>query len=144
MARDGAYDVVCSAFNAVSSLGVLQQSFKSTAPDLYDSYKMSHLLCSIRERTATKAIDKIYGALAMMPSSIQKSPKVDVSMTQAQAYVTFAKCLLERGHASLVLCHASHSLQVEGLPSWCPDFAEAPATRPLGAFHMIGQLYRRS
>ena len=58
-------------------------------------------------------------------------------MTQAQVYATFARCLFERGDASIVLCHASHSMKVEGLPSWCPNFAQNPPAGWLGAYHML-------
>ena len=100
-----------------------------------ESYKISILLCSIRQRVAAKAVDKVYGSLSMMPSDIQEALTVDVNMSQAQVYAAFAKCLFRCGDASLILCHASHSMQSRGLPSWCPDLAERPSTDPFGAFY---------
>jgi hypothetical protein len=39
----------------------------------------------------------------------------------------------------MVLCHASHSMKVKRLPSWCPDFATAPVQPRMGDPYMIGK-----
>jgi Heterokaryon incompatibility protein (HET) len=95
-----------------------------------ESVKVFSLLHSIRGRSVTKLVDKVYGGLAIMPPRIQQSLVVDVSLSAAQVYTEFAKCLIQCGYASIVLSHASHSL--EGLPSWCPNLAERPITLILG------------
>lgn len=73
----------------------------------------------------------------MMLPDIRLSIEVDVSMTPAQVHAAFARCLLQPGDASLILCHASHSMEVEGLPSCCPIFAEAQPNDPFEPYYMI-------
>jgi Heterokaryon incompatibility protein (HET) len=92
--------------------------------------KVFSLIHSIRGRSVTKPVDKVYGALAIMPPRIQRSLAVDVSLPPAHVYREFAKCLIKCGYASIVLSHASHSIQ--GLSSWCPNFAERPLTLIMG------------
>ena len=95
-----------------------------------ESFKLSHLLGSIRGRSVTKPVDKFYGFLAIMPPNIQRLLTVDVNLSAARVYTAFAKCLLQCGYASVVFSLASDSL--EGLPSWCPSLAEASTTVLLG------------
>jgi hypothetical protein len=137
MAGIAASTVVRLGFNSVLSLGVLKNDFDFADMKDNGSYKMSHLLCSLRERIATNAVDKIYGALSMMPSDVQESLIVDIAMTPAQVYTAFSKCMFNRGDASLILCQASHSMKEKDLPSWCPNFAERHDSIPFGAFYMI-------
>jgi Heterokaryon incompatibility protein (HET) len=95
-----------------------------------ESVKVFSLIHSIRGRHVTKPVDKVYGALAIMPPCIQRSLAVDVSLSAAHVYREFAKCLIQCGYATIILSHASHSIQ--GLPSWCPNFAERPLTLIMG------------
>jgi Heterokaryon incompatibility protein (HET) len=125
---DGGWSIRC--------LGDLK-SKRSLRTDQAESNKITAVLGSIRRRTATKAVDKIYGSLGMMPLDIQRAITVDVSMTPAQVFVAFAKCFFERGDASLILCHTSSSPRSEGLPSWCPNFAERQLTEVFGV-HYVG------
>lgn len=127
---DGGWSIRC--------LGDLKKSVRSLRIDQVESNKITVVLSSIRRSTATKAVDKVYGSLGMMPSDIQRALTVDVSMTQAQVFVAFAKCFLERGDASLILCHTSSSPRSEGLPSWCPNFAERQLTDVFGASYLSG------
>jgi hypothetical protein len=122
-------------FKSVLVFGVLRSY--GTEPELKDaeSHKMRSLLDGIRARLATRAVDKVYGSLSVMPSDMQRAVTVDVSLNQEQVYAGFAKCLLGRGNASLVLSHASHSPSAEILPSWCPNLIEAPVGEPFISFN---------
>jgi Heterokaryon incompatibility protein (HET) len=119
------------------SLGTLKDHIKEPDEPEVESNRMSYLLNSMIARLATKPVDKIYGILGMMPSDILVALTVDVNMTHAQVFAAFTRCLFKRGDASLVLCYASHSMTSEQLPLWCPNYAEASATVPIGALSMI-------
>jgi Heterokaryon incompatibility protein (HET) len=125
-------------FGSATSLGILKGNEQYPDQTKQESYTIAFLLRAVRERIARKAVDKVYGALAIMPPSLQQTLVVNVNMTHAQVYANFTRCLLERGNASLTLGHVSYSMKVEGLPSWCPDFAEAPTTVLLGTFDIPG------
>jgi Heterokaryon incompatibility protein (HET) len=113
---------VCAGISLAKALAVLRDDLTPLGMEFDEAFAVSHLLTSIRGRIAMRPIDKVYGVLAVMPPDIEQSLTVDVSLSTPQVYTAFAKYLLRRGNASLILSHASHS--VEGLPSWCPNFAE--------------------
>lgn len=123
-------DLARPGFRSVISLGILKGNDQYPEQNKQESYTMAFLLKPIRQRIARNAVDKVYGALAIMPSDLRQSLIVNVKMTQAQVYAGFTRCLFEGGDTSLTLSHVSHSMKVEGLPSWCPDFAEVPIAFP--------------
>jgi Heterokaryon incompatibility protein (HET) len=128
------YPDVALGMSSVMSIGTLKREISLPEGHITEEYLLFILLQSIKERTASKAIDKIYGALCLMPSDVQNAMPVDVNMSEAEVYVAFAGYMIARGNASLILCQASHSNTLVALPSWCPDFSTASNTiRHFGA-----------
>ncbi len=131
------HEVIQRAFRLLVALADYKERPDTPENQWNRMARISTILYSMVDREATNPVDKVFGALGVMPPDIQQSITVDVNMTQAQVYIAFTKCLIDRGDASLVLCFASHSMKVEGLPSWCPDFSERQPTRPFGSYPMI-------
>ena len=119
------HEVIHRAFRSLVALADYKDGPDTPDHQWNQVARISTILHSMVGREATNPVDKVFGALGVMPPDIPQSNTVVVSMTQAQVYTAFTKCLIDRGDASLVLCFASHSIKVEGLTSWCPDFAQS-------------------
>lgn len=82
MAGIGTERSIYLGYQSVQIFELLKRHFQPAGMIVSEPFILAELLLSTRERIATRAIEKVYGALAIMPPKIQKSMVVDISMTQ--------------------------------------------------------------
>ena len=90
-----------------------------------------------RELSATNDVDKVYGLLGLAPGSLRVNLEVDVHKSAAKVFIEAAKYDIGNEPILNILHVASSNQPLEGLPSWCPNFAGARAASRLGG-HAAG------
>jgi len=94
---------------------------------------LSALLLGTRRRKASVAADMVFGMLAMMDHRTSKDLAPEANSTARDVFVKFAKHYIRHELKENLLNHIATVQRMEGLPSWCPNFASSPATMSLGS-----------
>jgi hypothetical protein len=121
--------LVSGDLEALATLHLAVQTISSASK----SFKLSNLLWSFKNRSATDPRDKIYGLLGLLSDH---EVQVDYSKSSKDIYVSFfSSCLLEDGGLDWFRwmtgeCHEPKKLC---LPSWVPDFGPR-AMIPISSF----------
>ena len=100
-------------------------------------FSLLTLLETGRELSATKDVDKVYSLLGLAPGSLRVNLEVDFRKSAANVFVDAAKYDIGNEPILNILHVASSDQPLEGLPSWCPNFAGAQAASRLG--HAAGR-----
>ncbi|GKT40226.1 heterokaryon incompatibility protein 6, OR allele [Colletotrichum spaethianum] len=95
------------------------------------SSSLLELLCLTRNNLATDPRDKIYGLLGLTDDAVSRTIIPDYSRhnTPAKVFAEVAAQIVEFGHATDLLHHAGIDQDVQGLPSWAPDWTMQSRSR---------------
>lgn len=95
--------------------------------------KPSALLLGTRRRQSTLDADAVYGMLAMMDDHMAALLAPNANSTTQEVFIKFAKYYIRNEHREHLFSHISTETRLEGLPSWCPNFASLPSVASLGS-----------
>jgi hypothetical protein len=90
------------------------------------------VLVATRRREATVPADKVHGMMAMFDQYTIEDMAVSVKMRTQEVFVRFARYYIRNEPQECLLNHVATCDRLEGLPSWCPNFASPPETIPIG------------
>ncbi|KAK5113732.1 hypothetical protein LTR85_010749 [Meristemomyces frigidus] len=94
------------------------------------------VLQATRRREATLPADVILaqcGMLHLKAGGALTELQVDISSSAVDVFIAFAKYYLRQEMQECLLNHAVTCTRLDGLPSWCPDFACPPEAFCLGS-----------
>lgn len=117
------------AFDGVDEIRICRESWT------YDIWgvKLRALLLGTRRRKASIDADVVYGMLAMMDNHTAKLLAPNANSTAPEVFVKFAKHYIRNEHREHLFAHLATESKMDGLPSWCPNFASSPANVSLGS-----------
>lgn len=121
------------AFNGLDEIRICRDTLEAG----FGGMRLRALLVGTRRRRATVDADMVYGMLAMMDRHIAKLLAPEANSTAQEVFVKFAKYYIRNEHREHLFSHTSTENRMIGLPSWCPNFASAPAAVSLGT-HWFG------
>ncbi|GKT63402.1 ankyrin and HET domain-containing protein [Colletotrichum tofieldiae] len=104
------------------------------------SSSLLELLCLTRNNLATDPRDKIYGVLGLTDDSVARSiiPDYTWKNTPAKVFTDVAAQMVELGHTANLLHHAGIDQDVQGLPSWAPDWTmQSRSTLPVHLYDCL-------
>jgi hypothetical protein len=90
------------------------------------------VLVSTRRREATVAADRVHGMSAMFDAYTLGEIGVSVTMPTQEVFIRFAQHYVQNELLECLLNHRATYDRMQGLPSWCPDFASNEETIPIG------------
>ena len=117
------------AFDGIDEIRTCRESF---GRDFW-GVSLRALLLGTRRRKATFAADVVYGMLAMMDKHTAQDLVPAANSSIQELFIKFAKHYARNEHSENILNHIATETKLEGLPSWCPNFASSPATLPIGS-----------
>ncbi|KAK5075894.1 hypothetical protein LTR70_009913 [Exophiala xenobiotica] len=123
------------AFDGIDEIRTCRESWGTS----FWGVALSALLVGTRRRKASIAADVVFGMLAMMDQKTAASLAPEANVTTTEVFVKFAKHYIRNEHKEHLFNHLATEERLAGLPSWCPNFASAPATLSLGS-QWIGKL----
>ena len=91
------------------------------------------LLFATRGRLATDPADHVFGIMAMLSKATVRELGVDVSLPVKTVFVNYGKHYIRNETTECLLNHNSSVEKLDGLPSWCPNFASPEETVSLGS-----------
>ena len=98
--------------------------------------KPSILMTSTRKREAKNPIDMVFGMLGLVAPGVFDEIGIDVSLPVQSVFVQLAKYYLRNEPGECILNHVSAREKLDGLPSWCPNFASPEETTSLHSLWM--------
>ena len=108
--------------NNIYSVGELSDYINFRLAQGTSALPFLRLLCYARRRLTKHPCDKIYGLLGLAHPQLQERLEVDYNKPAAEAYVAFSKLWSTVDPFPELLNHTLSESQMEGLPSWCPNF----------------------
>ncbi|KAJ9651544.1 hypothetical protein H2198_009187 [Neophaeococcomyces mojaviensis] len=128
----GSTDLRPRSLYAFDGIDEIRTARESWGTDLW-GVSLSALLMGTRRRKATIAVDAVFGMLAMMDHRTSRTLAPEANSSTRDVFVKFAKHYIRNELKENLLNHIATEERMEGLPSWCPNFASSPATISLGS-----------
>ena len=107
---------------------------------LHWGVKPSMLMNATRKREATNSIDMVFGMLGLVAPGVFDEIGIDVSLPVQSVFVQLAKYYVRNEPDECLLNHVSAREKLDGLPSWCPNFASPEETTSLHSLWMNDRL----
>ena len=98
--------------------------------------KPSVLMNATRKREATNPVDMVFGMLGLVAQGVFDEIGIDVSLPVQNVFVQLAKYYVRNEPDECILNHISAREKLDGLPSWCPNFASPEETTSLYSLWM--------
>ena len=92
------------------------------------------LIVVVRWKEVSNPVDLIFGMLGLVPQGTSSQITVNVSLPVQTVFVEFAKYYIRNQVQECILNHTSAVTKLDGLPSWCPNFASREETYSLGSW----------